>query len=153
MDMFLMTASLALAGIIAGIYVSGVIHDFRIDDLTAGQYMAMHQMRDRTFTRVMPVVRLTTLVLIAAPAMFAVDAGLPRILTIVAAALVVIDIGFTVSRQVPLNKQVQSWTPVTIPDDWAQTRDSWAANHNLRLVLGLAEYACLFAAVILTLSR
>ena len=80
-----MTASLALAGIIAGIYVSGVIHDFRIDDLTAGQYMAMHQMRDRTFTRVMPVVRLTTLVLIAAMAMFAVDAGLPRILTIVAA--------------------------------------------------------------------
>ena len=144
MDIFLMTASLALAGIIAGIYVSGVIHDFSIDDLTAGQYMAMHQMRDRTFTRVMPVVRLTTLVLIAAMAMFAVDAGLPRILT---------NIGFTVSRQVPLNKQVQSWTPVTIPHDWAQTRDRWAANHNLRLVLGLAEYACLFAAVILTLSR
>ncbi len=153
MEIFLMTASLALAGIIAGIYVSGVIHDYRIDDLTAGQYMAMHQMRDRTFTRVMPVARLTTLLLIAAMAMFAVDPGLPRILTIVAAALVVIDIGFTIGRQVPLNKQVQSWTPVTIPDDWAQTRDRWAANHNLRLVLGLVEYGCLFAAVVLTLSR
>ena len=153
MDIFLMTASLALAGIIAGIYVSGVIHDYRIDDLTAGQYMAMHQMRDKTFTRVMPIIRLATLLLIAAMAMFAVDPGRPRVLTIVAAALVVIDIGLTVSLQVPLNKRVQSWTPVTIPDDWAETRDRWAANHNLRLVLGLAEYACLFAAVILTLSR
>ncbi|TGQ48083.1 MULTISPECIES: hypothetical protein [unclassified Mesorhizobium] len=73
MATFLMTASLALTGLLAGIYVAGAIHDHRIDDLTASQYTAMHLMRDRTFARVMPVVGLVTLLLVAAAAAVAVE--------------------------------------------------------------------------------
>lgn len=53
--MLLLAAALGLLGLVAGIYVSSLIHDHRIADLSAGQYVAMHQMRDKTFRRVMPV--------------------------------------------------------------------------------------------------
>src|SRR5688572_25604675 len=91
----LLIAALALLGLIAGIYVSALIHDWRIGDLSATQYTAMHQMRDKTFRRVMPVLGLTTVVLVAASAAFAVDAGLPRVLAWIATALLVTDVALT----------------------------------------------------------
>ena len=51
--------SVSLLDIVVGIYVTGIIRDFRIVDLPASQYAAMHQMRDKTFRRIMPVVGLT----------------------------------------------------------------------------------------------
>lgn len=37
--------SALLPALLAGVHVAGLIHDRRIDDLSAEQYMAMHQMR------------------------------------------------------------------------------------------------------------
>jgi hypothetical protein len=148
----LLIAALALLGLIAGIYVAALIHDWRIGDLSATQYVPMHQMRDKTFRRVMPVLGLTTVVLVAASAAFAVDAGLPRILAWIATALLVTDVALTVTRQVPLNLTIQSWTEATIPADWTQVRDQWASQHHVRTALCLMAYACLLGAVLLMLD-
>jgi hypothetical protein len=148
----LLIAALALLGLIAGIYVSALIHDWRIGDLSATQYAAMHQMRDKTFRRVMPVFGLTTVVLVAASAAFAVDTGLPRVLAWIATALLLADVALTVTRQMPLNLAIQSWTEATIPTDWTQVRDQWASQHHMRTALCLMAYACLLGAVLLMLD-
>lgn len=148
----LLIAALALLGLIAGIYVSALIHDWRIGDLSPAQYTAMHQMRDKTFRRVMPVIGLATVALVAASAALAVDPGLPRMLAWIAASLLIAIIALTVMRQVPLNERVQSWTEATIPADWTHVRDQWASQHQVRTALCLLAYACLLGAVLLMLD-
>ncbi len=144
---FLLLFALGLQGIIAGIYVSALIHDHRIADLSAGQYVAMHQMRDKSFRRIMPAIGLVNLGLVVATATFGLESGIARTLAFVAAALLVADIALTISRQLPLNAQVQSWTDATMPADWSQIRDRWAAQHLIRLALVSTAYVCLLTAV------
>jgi hypothetical protein len=151
MSIIILSAALVLTGIVAGLYVSTTIHDRRIAELSASEYAAMHQMRDKTFGVVMPPFRLVTLALTVVAA-FVTTAGLPRWLAIVAAVLIVADIVLTVKLQVPLNEQVQSWSASTIPTNWAEVRDRWAARHSMRLLIGLASYICIVAAAVLTLS-
>jgi hypothetical protein len=149
----LLAAALGLLGVVAGIYVSALIHDHRIADLSAPQYVAMHQMRDKTFRRVMPALGLMTLVLVLLSVLFAIDSGLPLALGCAAAALLVLDIVITVTRQVPLNVRIQSWTDATIPADWSRTRDQWANQHLMRTVICLVAYVCFLAAALFTLVR
>jgi hypothetical protein len=40
--------------------VTGIIHDYSVADLSASEYAAVHQMRDKTFRQVMPVLGLTS---------------------------------------------------------------------------------------------
>jgi hypothetical protein len=151
MTVIILSAALVLTGIVAGLYVSTTIHDHRVAELSAGEYTATHQMRDKTFRVVMPPFRLVTLALTVVAA-FVATAGLPRWLAIAAAALIVADIVLTVKLQVPLNEQVQSWSASTIPAHWTEVRDRWAAHHSMRLLIGLASYICVVAATVLTLA-
>lgn len=121
--------------------------------LSAVQYVAMHQMRDKTFRRVMPVVGLTTVTLVVLSVIFAVGSGPPLALSSVAAALLLLDIAFTVTRQLPVNARIQSWTDATIPADWSRTRDQWAAQHLIRTGICLVAYGCFLAAALFALTR
>jgi uncharacterized membrane protein len=141
--------SLALLGILAGIYVAACIHDWRITDLTATQYTAMHQMRDKTFSKVMPLLALTTLALVLIGTAIGLPSGAPRVLGTAALLLLVTDIALTLSRQRPLNEQVQSWTETAIPGDWGHVRDRWAFHHHVRTGLVIAAFASLLAAAFL----
>lgn len=108
----------------------------------------MHQIRDKTFRRVMPVVGLATLALVIASALFAAGPGLPRLLAWTAAALLVVDILLTVTRQLPMNARIQSWSATKILSDWSATRDRWAAQHSIRMLFGLAAYVLLLMAAL-----
>jgi Domain of unknown function (DUF1772) len=145
--------SLAFIGILAGIYIATLIHDHRIADLSAAQYVAMHRMRDKTFRRVMPVLGLTTVGLIVASTALVLAPGMPRLLGAAASLLLLIDLALTVTRQLPLNQQIQGWTETTIPGDWRRVRDLWAFHHNARTILGSASYIFFLAAVLLTIAR
>jgi hypothetical protein len=140
----LLAAALGLLGLVAGIYVSTLIHDHRVADLSAPQYVAMHQMRDKTFRRVMPAIGLTPLALVLLSVLFAISSGLPLALGCTGAALLVLDIVFTVTRQVPLNARMQGWTEATIPADWSRTRDQWASQHLIRTAICLVA-TCVFS--------
>jgi hypothetical protein len=150
--LIVMAVPLALMGVLTGIYWSAEIHDRRIGNLSAGQYMSMHQMRDGTFAKVMPFVGFGTLLTVIASVALAIEAGWPRWLGIIAVGLMVIDIVFTVARQLPLNREVQSWTEATIPAHWRSVRDGWATNHRMRTLFGTLAYVALIAAVVMTLS-
>lgn len=152
MIIIILTAALMLTGIVAGMYACTVIHDYRINELSAAEYMAMHQMRDKTFRVVMPPLRLVNLALVAA-ASFVIPAGLPKALAISSAVLIVIDIVLTTKLQVPLNREIQSWTASTIPAHWAEIRDRWAARHNIRVLLDLVSFLCVVAASVLAIAH
>ena len=149
----LLGLSLAFIGVLAGIYIATLIHDHRIADLSATQYVAMHQMRDKTFRRVMPVLGLSTLGLMVASTALALASDIPRLLGAAASLLLLVDVVLTVTHQLPLNQKIQGWTEATIPDDWRQARDRWAFHHKVRSILGGASYVLFLAAVLLTTTR
>ena len=149
----LLILSLLWMGILLGIYLAPLIHDHRIGDLSDVQYVAMHQMRDKTFARVMPAMGLSILALAGVSVAIAMAPGIPRQLGGLAVGLLVIDIVFTVRRQVPINRRIQAWTGSEIPVEWMQLRDMWARQHLVRLSLATLACACFAVAVLLSLSH
>lgn len=147
MTTVLLAAALSLMGVIAGIYITGLIHDHRVADLSASEYAAMHQMRDKTFRRVMPYLGLGTFTLVLIAVIAALPPGLPRLWGGMAVMMLLADILVTIKAQLPLNRYIQSWAENAIPSDWSDARDRWAFNHNVRTGLGVGAYLCLVAAV------
>jgi hypothetical protein len=150
MATFLLAASLSLLGLIVGIYVTGIIHDYRIADLSASEYAAMHQMRDKTFRRVMPVLGLTGFNLVLLAVLAGVAPGPARVLGLAAVVMLLADIWLTILAQLPLNQQIQSWREAGIPADWSEKRDRWAAHHAVRSALAISAYLFFSAAVFLS---
>ncbi|HEY7093615.1 MAG TPA: anthrone oxygenase family protein [Ktedonobacterales bacterium] len=53
----------------------------------------------------------------------------------------------------PLNQQIASWTPETLPATWPETRDAWDRAHTISAVLGaIAFFALLVEALFLLRS-
>lgn len=152
MDSLLMVAAMAIFGLVTGIYVTGLIHDHRVRDLGAGQYVAMHQMRDKSFRQAMPPIGLANFALVTLSALLAVEAGAAKILALGAAALLFADIVLTIRLQLPLNRTIQSWTDGAIPQDWSAVRDRWGHHHTIRTLLAVIAYSLYAAAIVLTVS-
>ncbi len=151
--LMLLGFSLAFVGIVAGIYVGTMIHDHRIRELSAAQYVALHQMRDKTFRKVMPVLGSTMLGLVLISTAIGLTSGTPRLLGAAAVVLMTLDIALTMRHQLPLNQTIQSWSETTIPQHWAQVRDRWTLHHVVRAALASTAYTCWLASVLLTIAR
>lgn len=54
----------------------------------------------------------------------------------------------TVLIEVPIVKQITTWTVDTLPEGWAQLRDRWGSFHIIRVVAGIAGVALLVAGAI-----
>ena len=54
----------------------------------------------------------------------------------------------TMLIEVPIVKQVVTWTVYTLPPDWQQLRDRWAAFHVVRVAAALVGLSCLIAGVL-----
>jgi hypothetical protein len=67
-------------------------------------------------------------------------------------ALLMIDIVFTVRKQVPLNLRIQSWSLRDVPEQWHEVRDQWILQHHMRCVLGVGSFAFFLMASIASLA-
>lgn len=67
-----------------------------------------------------------------------------------ALALMVIAMIITLIVNVPIDRQIQSWTTATLPADWSAIRDRWEYFHGLRTLVSLVALACLFASTLST---
>jgi uncharacterized membrane protein len=72
------------------------------------------------------------------------------ILAIASLTLLVVAMAITLSVNVPIDRQIQSWTAATLPPDWAAIRDRWEFYHGLRTLVSLFALASLFASVLST---
>lgn len=143
---FFLILPILMLGLLAGIYVSVLIHDHRVEDLTAQQYVAMHQMREKTFALVMPPVIMLVVLLAFSGTSSLLASGWPTLLGAIAVTLLVFDIVLTIKNQVPLDKRIQSWTIDAVPREWRTVRDRWAAHHSMRCGLAVCSFACFVVA-------
>ena len=71
------------------------------------------------------------------------------ILTLIGLALFIVTLVVTLLVEVPIVKQIETWTVATLPANWQQLRDRWGSFHYLRIVpavvgLGLMVVGALF---------
>jgi uncharacterized membrane protein len=70
-----------------------------------------------------------------------------------ALVLMVVALVITLTVNVPIDRQIQSWTTATLPADWQGIRDRWEFYHGLRTALSLAALSCLFVSTLATTWR
>jgi hypothetical protein len=48
----------------------------------------------------------------------------------------------------PINKTVNSWTPESLPPNWASFRDRWHLLHTIRFVLSVVAFSALIVGLL-----
>jgi uncharacterized membrane protein len=71
------------------------------------------------------------------------------------AALVLMAVALVITLvvNVPIDRQIQTWTTAALPPEWSAIRDRWEFYHGLRTLLSLGALACLFAGTLSTAWR
>jgi hypothetical protein len=69
-------------------------------------------------------------------------------LTLTGFALFLVALLVTVLVEVPIVKQIETWTVSTLPANWRQLRDRWGAFHLVRIVAGAAGLVLLLVGAI-----
>jgi uncharacterized membrane protein len=72
-------------------------------------------------------------------------------LIILALMLTIISLIITIVVEVPIVKQIEQWTPTTVPLNWRSIQDRWLTFHVIRTFASLISFAS-FAASILFLQ-
>jgi uncharacterized membrane protein len=63
--------------------------------------------------------------------------------------LIIISLLITLLIEVPIDNQIKTWTAVTVPSDWEETRRRWQFFHGLRTLTSLTSCACFTLSIIL----
>jgi uncharacterized membrane protein len=69
-------------------------------------------------------------------------------LTLTGFALFIVALLVTVVFEVPIVKQIVTWTVATLPGNWQQLRDRWGAFHIIRVIAGIGGVVLLVAGAI-----
>src|SRR5215831_3700982 len=76
------------------------------------------------------------------------SSGSAFLASLIAFALFLIAVAVTLLIEVPIDNQIKSWTPASLPADWTHLRDRWEAFHVLRTFSALAGLIVLTAATV-----
>jgi hypothetical protein len=69
-------------------------------------------------------------------------------LTLAGLTLFLVTLLVTLAVEVPIVKQMDTWTASTLPNNWQELRDRWGAFHLLRIVPAVAGLTLLLVGVI-----
>jgi uncharacterized membrane protein len=72
------------------------------------------------------------------------------VLAVASVVLLLIAMAITLVVNVPIDREIQSWTTMRLPADWTAIRDRWEFCHGLRTLVSLSAMACLFASTLST---
>ena len=132
-------------GLLAGIMVGTGLAQLSAKALQADAWVMRFQLEDSLFARTMPPLMLGTLIaLITASAL---SRGTSRWAFASSTALMLVVLVVTVKFEVPLNKQIQSWS-AAVPPHWRQTRDLWLQRHLVRTVAAALAFVSALIAVV-----
>jgi uncharacterized membrane protein len=97
-------------------------------------------------TVLMPVALLS-----AVPVLVVSYGGHPRefYLALTGLVMFVVALVVTMRVEVPIVKQIETWTESTLPADWQRLRDRWGAFHIVRIVASLVGLGVLMAGAVL----
>jgi hypothetical protein len=136
-----LTALGLLAGMMLGIFIAG----YAARGLPEESWTRRFQIENRLFTKTMPPSLMLPLLGLIASVLLTRDAV--RSLFAAAAALTAIVLVITIALEVPINRQVASWTAGAAPADWTAVRDRWLRSHLARTVVGGLALLCAAAAL------
>jgi uncharacterized membrane protein len=117
--------------------------------LTPEVFLAVVDRMNRNMAPVMTVLMPAAL-LAMVPVLLGAYGTYPRVFALYAAAFVlfIVAIAITVWVEVPIVKEIVTWTIPTLPANWQQLRDRWMRFHVIRVVAGLASLILMAIAVI-----
>jgi hypothetical protein len=69
-------------------------------------------------------------------------------LTLAAFALFVVSLLVTMIVEVPIVKQIETWTVSSLPGNWQLLRDRWGAFHVVRIVAGISGFVLLLVGAV-----
>ncbi|MET9498388.1 DUF1772 domain-containing protein [Streptomyces sp. NPDC006552] len=69
-------------------------------------------------------------------------------LVVTAAAFLIVSVVMSIALLVPINNRVKTWTADGLPDDWKQQMNAWDRFHYVRVVVLVAAFAFLVAALV-----
>ncbi len=128
------------SGVVAGLMFGAGLGAYSDADLPAEAWILQQQAKDKVYARSMPPISFSTAGSLIGAA--ALSRGRARGWFAAGALLAVTSNILTVSKQVPLNKVIQSWEPEAAPPNWMDRRDQWFSNHILRMVPAVLGFGC-----------
>jgi len=138
---FAITAiSVLLSGLMAGQMLAIALANHAARELPETTWTLRFQVEDKLFTKTMPLSLLLPLFGLICSAFLTLSTQ--RGMFSAAGALEVIVLVITMTVEVPINTQVQSWQAGSAPPTWMAIRDHWLRYHWLRTVVGVCSFAC-----------
>jgi uncharacterized membrane protein len=67
--------------------------------------------------------------------------------------LLIVTLIITVGIEVPIDNQIKTWSPETVPSDWTAIRDRWQFFHTMRTFTSLASLGLFSAASFETFKK
>ncbi len=134
-------------GLLAGILIGTGLSGYTAIGLPEISWTLQFQLEDRLFAKAMPPLMISTL--LALGAAFVLSRGGSRLMFGAATLCMLLVLVITIGFEVPLNRQIQSWTAGSAPADWTQIRDLWLQRHLLRTISCTASFVCALLALLL----
>ena len=139
--------SIVLSALVMGVFwgpwvgLTGSIGTFEPET-----FLAIVKRMSRNLAPVMTVLMPVGLLSMVPVLIFAFD-GRPVTfyLTLAALACFAAALVVTMTTEVPIVKQIESWTASTLPDNWEHLRDKWVSFHLVRVISAIAGLTLLVA--------
>ena len=125
-------------GLIAGILLGTGMSAYTAKGLSETSWTLQFQLQDALFSKAMPPLMLSTLLILVITAVLGRSTA--RILFGASALLMLIVLILTIRLEVPINREIHSWTAGSVPVNWTLVRDRWLSNHILRTIAGIAAF-------------
>jgi len=114
--------------------------------LPPAQFLAVQQILLRNYGSAVGGLEAAALVSTLARAVVTWGKPLVPVLASVASACVLVMIIIWAVWIDPINRVVNSWTPESLPSDWADFRDRWHLLHACRFVLSVVAFSAVIGA-------
>ena len=139
--------SIVLSALVGGMYWGPWLASSRsMRTFEPEVFLAIVQRMNRNMESLMTILTPTALLSIT-PVLFFSFSKHPKTfyLTFAGFGLFVVALLVTMLVEVPIVKQIVTWTELTLPGNWRQLRDRWGAFHIIRVVAGVGGLALLVA--------
>ena len=142
--------SIVLSALVAGMFCGPWVALTRsITAFEPRQFLVIVRHLNRNMAQVMTIL-MPVSVLSILPVLFLSVVNHPAtfFLSIASFALFIAALLVTTIIEVPIVKQIDTWTVATLPANWEQLRDRWSSFHLIRIAASIAGLALLAAAAI-----
>jgi hypothetical protein len=138
-------ASIFLLGLVSGVSFSHLLQRGPKKTLPAAHFLAVQQGLLRNYGPVIGGLEVVSVLSTLAMAIVTWEQSVVRLLALLASACVLVMVMIWAVWINPINKTVNSWTPESIPPNWADLRDRWHFLHTIRLLLSVIAFSAVIA--------